>query len=148
MSWGPWRAHFFSVNRACCGIDFTMTKPPTFFPGYRGEYQTMLKMMSLFNVERADGSEHYHTLDDTHNPADLMALSRRLQSAEDRGEIERLGLDPDRQPVPVFAMHRQCAAARPILRYAESKGGDDKITCAGSQQACNGFMELVAGVSR
>jgi hypothetical protein len=91
---GPWRAHFYSINRANCGVDFNYTRLPTFFPGYRGGYQTMLRMMSLFNVEMAGGPEHYYTLYDTHIPADLMALSGRLQSAEDKGEIERLGLDP------------------------------------------------------
>jgi len=91
---GAWRAHFFSVNRASSGVDPYTTKLPTFFPGYRGGYQTMLKMMSLFNVEMAGGPEHYHTLYDTHIPADLMALSGRLQSAEDKGEVASLGLDP------------------------------------------------------
>ncbi|MFT3965065.1 MAG: hypothetical protein QM690_04190 [Sphingobium sp.] len=91
---GAWRAHFFSINRAASGVDAYTTKLPTFFPGYRGGYQTMLKMMSLFNVEMAGGEEQYHTLYDGHIPADLMALSGRLQSAEDRGEVERLGLDP------------------------------------------------------
>jgi hypothetical protein len=92
--YGPWKFHFFNVNRACSGVDHYATKLPTFFPGYRGGYQTMLKMMTLFNVEMAGGPEHYYTLYDTHIPADLMALSGRLQSAEDRGEVERLGLDP------------------------------------------------------
>jgi hypothetical protein len=91
---GAWRAHFFSVNRASSGVDPYTTKLETFFPGYRGGYQTMLKMMSLFNVEMAGGPEHYHTLYDTHIPADLMALSGRLQSAEDKGEVASLGLDP------------------------------------------------------
>jgi hypothetical protein len=90
---GPWRAHFYNVNRACSGVDFNLTKLPTFFPGYRGGFQTMLKMMSLFNVEMAGGPEHYYTLYDSHIPADLMALSGRLQAAEDKGEVERLGLD-------------------------------------------------------
>jgi hypothetical protein len=91
---GPWRAHYFNVNHACSGVNPHTTKLPTFFPGYRGGYQTMLKMMSLFNVEMAGGPQHYHTLYDTHIPADLMALSGRMQSAEDKGEIGRLGLDP------------------------------------------------------
>jgi hypothetical protein len=91
---GPWRAHFFKVNHACSGVDPHTTKLPTFFPGYRGGYQTMLKMMSLFNVEMAGGPDHYYTLYDSHIPADLMALSGRLQSAEDRGEVASLGLDP------------------------------------------------------
>ena len=32
-----------------------------------------------------------------------------------------------------------------IRRFAENEGGDDKITCAGSQQAYNEFMEFVSG---
>ncbi len=91
---GAWRAHFFNVNNASSGVDSYTTKLQTFFPGYRGGYQTMLKMMSLFNVEMAGGPDRYHTLYDTHIPADLMALSGRMQSAEDKGEVERLGLDP------------------------------------------------------
>lgn len=90
---GPWKFHFFNVNYASSGVDAWTTKLPTFFPGYRGGYQTMLKMMSLFNVEMAGGEEHYHTLYDTHIPADLMALSGRLQAAEDKGEVAALGLD-------------------------------------------------------
>ena len=91
---GPWKYHFYSVNRACSGVDAWTDKLPTFFPGYRGGYQTMLKMMSLFNVEMAGGPDSYYTLYDTHIPADLMALSGRMQAAEDKGEIASLGLDP------------------------------------------------------
>lgn len=91
---GPWKYHFYSVNRAASGIDHWVDRIPTFFPGYRGGYQTMLKMMSLFNVEMAGGQQNYHTLYDTHIPADLMALSGRMQAAEDKGEIMSLGLDP------------------------------------------------------
>ena len=36
-------------------------------------------------------------------------------------------------------------AAKTIRRFAESEGGDDKITCAGSQQAYNEFMAFVEG---
>ena len=90
---GPWKYHFFSVNRACSGIDAWTEKLPTFSPMYRGGYQTMMKMMTLFNVEMAGGDEHYHTMYDSHIPADLMALSGRLQAAEDRGEVASLGLD-------------------------------------------------------
>ncbi|WP_159981772.1 MULTISPECIES: hypothetical protein [unclassified Novosphingobium] len=91
---GPWKFHFFNVNYAASGVDPWTTKLPTFFPGYRGGYQTMLKMMSLFNVEMAGGADNYYTLYDTHIPADLMALSGRLQAAEDKGDIAALGLDP------------------------------------------------------
>lgn len=90
---GPWKFHFYNVTRAASGVDPWTKRLPTFFPGYRGGHQTMLKMMSLFNREMAGGSEHYYTLYDSHIPADLMALSGRLQAAEDRGEVERLGLE-------------------------------------------------------
>ena len=92
--YGPWKFHYFNVTRACTGVDPWITKMPTFFPGYRGGHQTMLRMMTLFNQEMAGGPENYHTLYDTHIPADLMALSGRLQSAEDKGEVASLGLDP------------------------------------------------------
>jgi hypothetical protein len=91
---GAWRSHFYNVNHACSGVDFYKEKIPTIFIGYRGGYQTMLKMMSLFTIEMAGGDEHYHSLYDGHIPADLMALSGRIQSAEDRGKILELGLDP------------------------------------------------------
>ncbi|MEJ6011668.1 hypothetical protein [Novosphingobium aquae] len=91
---GPWKFHFYNVNHASNGIDPWREKLPTLSPTYRGGYQTMLKMMTLFSAEMAGGDEHYHTLYDTHIPADLMALSGRLQAAEDRGEVMSLGLDP------------------------------------------------------
>ena len=91
---GPWKFHFYNVNWASSGIDAWTDKLPTFMPGYRGGYQTMLKMMDLFNVEMAGGPDNYHTLYNSHVPADLMALSGRLQSAEDKGEVASLGLDP------------------------------------------------------
>jgi len=91
---GPWKFHFFNVNKAGTGVDAWVTKLPSFMPGYRGGYQTMLKMMDLFNVDMAGGPENYYTLYNSHVPADLMALSGRLQAAEDKGEVAALGLDP------------------------------------------------------
>ena len=89
-----WRAHYHETQRMATGVDTYTTKMETFFPGYRSGHQMMLKMMQLFNTEAAGGPEHYHTLYDEKMPSDLMALSGRLQAAEDKGEIERLGLDP------------------------------------------------------
>jgi len=91
---GPWKFHFFNVNKAGTGVDSWVDKMPTFMPGYRGGYQTMLKMMDLFNIDMAGGPQNYFTLYNSHIPADLMALSGRLQSAEDKGEVAALGLDP------------------------------------------------------
>ena len=33
-----------------------------------------------------------------------------------------------------------------ITRYAEMEGGDDKITCAGTAQAYNDFMDYISEV--
>ena len=92
---GPWKFHFYNVNMASSGgVNHWYTKLPTFFPGYRGGHQMMMKMLSLFNIPAAGGPEHYHTLYQGHISADLMSLAARMQSAEDRGELEKLGLDP------------------------------------------------------
>ena len=54
----------------------------------------MMKMLELFNVPAAGGPDHYHTLYPHHISSDLLSLAGRMQSAEDRGELEKLGLDP------------------------------------------------------
>ena len=54
----------------------------------------LLKMLSLFNIPAAGGPERYHTLYQTHISSDLMSFAGRMQVAEDRGELHKLGLDP------------------------------------------------------
>jgi len=53
-----------------------------------------MKIFALFTLPAAGGPEHYHTLYQTKVSADLLALAGRLQSAQDRGELDRLALDP------------------------------------------------------
>src|SRR5690348_163447 len=53
-----------------------------------------MKMLELFNVPAAGGPEHYHTLYHGHISSDLLSLAARMQAAEDRGELDKLGLDP------------------------------------------------------
>ena len=89
-----WRANYFEVSRAACGLNSYETRLPMFNPTYRTGHQTATKMMSLFQVEAAGGWDNYHTLYPGHMSADLLALAGRLQTAEDRGELDRLGLDP------------------------------------------------------
>jgi hypothetical protein len=89
-----WRANYFEVNRAACGVDSYTTKLPMFNPTYRTGHQTAIKMMGLFQVEAAGGWDNYHTLYPGHMSADLLALAGRLQAAEDKGQLDRLGLDP------------------------------------------------------
>jgi hypothetical protein len=94
VEWPAWKASFNDTTRAASGVDPTREFLPTFFPGYRGGHQMALKMLTLFHIPAAGGAENYHTLYQTPMSSDLMSLAGRLQSAEDKGELERLGLDP------------------------------------------------------
>ena len=89
-----WRRSYYEAQRATTGVDPFTDHIDTFFPGYRGGHQMMMKMLSLFNIPAAGGPEHYHTLYQGHISSDLMSLAARMQAAEDRGELEQLGLDP------------------------------------------------------
>jgi hypothetical protein len=89
-----WQRAYYEGQRATTDVDAYTDHVETFFPGYRGGHQMMMKMLSLFNIPAAGGPEHYHTLYQTHISSDLMSLAARMQAAEDRGELDRLGLDP------------------------------------------------------
>jgi hypothetical protein len=89
-----WQRSYYEAQRATTGVDAYTDKVETFFPGYRGGHQMMMKMLSLFNIPAAGGPEHYHTLYQGHISSDLLSLATRMQVAEDRGELEKLGLDP------------------------------------------------------
>ncbi len=89
-----WTKSYNETSRAATGVDPTKDFVESFFPGYRGGHHMMLKMLSLFNIPAAGGPEHYHTLYQGHIPADLSSLAGRMQAAEDRGELDQMGLDP------------------------------------------------------
>ncbi|MGE3690806.1 MAG: hypothetical protein AB7F98_05450 [Novosphingobium sp.] len=89
-----WERAYNGAQQATTGVDPHKEFVPTFFPGYRGGHHMMLKMLSLFGVPAAGGPEHYHTLYQGHISSDLSSLAGRMQSAEDRGELAQLGLDP------------------------------------------------------
>ena len=89
-----WEASYMQMLHASLGVDPYTDKVETFAPSYRGGHQTALKVPMMFNTFAAGGAEHYHTLYQTHMSADLMSLAGRMQAAEDRGELEKLGLDP------------------------------------------------------
>jgi hypothetical protein len=83
------------VVRAMVGIDPRTDNLPTFSPGYRGGHYLMFKLQKAFGDEFAGGPEHVHTLYQTSISADLMCLAGRIQAAEERGELDSLGLDPE-----------------------------------------------------
>lgn len=89
-----WTLAYNEGARATTGVDPFTDPVETFFPGYRGGHHMMLKMLTLFNIPAAGGPEHYHTLYQSHIIADLSSLAGRMQAAEDRGELDKLGLDP------------------------------------------------------
>ncbi len=89
-----WERAYNGAQFAATGVDPAKEAVPTFFPGYRGGHHMMLKMLELFGVPAAGGPGHYHTLYQTHVSSDLSSLAGRMQSAEDRGELAALGLDP------------------------------------------------------
>jgi hypothetical protein len=92
--WPAWDVAYTEATRATSGVDSKRDFVPTFFPGYRGGHHMMLMMLSLFNIPGAGGAENYHTLYQTSVSSDLMSLAGRMQSAEDRGELNQIGLDP------------------------------------------------------
>lgn len=94
VEWPGWDAAYNEATRAATGVDSRRDFVPTFFPGYRGGHQMALKMQTLFMVPASGGPEEYHTLYQTALSSDLMSLAARLQAAEDKGELDRLGLDP------------------------------------------------------
>ena len=89
-----WQRSYYEAQRATTGVDAYTDPVETFFPGYRGGHQMMMKMLNLFNIPAAGGPEHYHTLYNGHISSDLLSLATRLQVAEDRGELAQLGVDP------------------------------------------------------
>lgn len=89
-----WERHYLEVFRATTGVDPVNDPVPSFSGGYRGGHHMALKMGRLFGPISAGGAENMHTLYQTHIPADLASLAGRMQAAEDRGELDKLGLDP------------------------------------------------------
>jgi hypothetical protein len=89
-----WTRAYNEMTRSATGVDPATDPIETFFPGYRGGHHMMLKMLALFNIPAAGGPEHYHTLYQGHIPADLSSLAGRMQAAEERGELDRVGFDP------------------------------------------------------
>jgi hypothetical protein len=91
---GAWRAAWMQHSHAASGISPHGKKLPSFSPSYRSGNQMSLKTSALFAEEMWGGRENHHTLYDAHMSSDLLALAGRMQAAEEKGEIDRLGLDP------------------------------------------------------
>jgi hypothetical protein len=94
VEWPAWKASFFEVMRAATGIDVRKLRLPDFSAGYRSGHQMMTKMTRLFARELAGGEQARHVLYDYTLSSDLLSLAGRLQAAEERGELDKLEIDP------------------------------------------------------
>jgi len=90
-----WRATWMQQSTAGTGINPRSTKLPTFTPAYRTGNQMAIKNGSMFENEMCGGPQHRHTLYDMHMSSDLMVLSGKMQAAEEKGELDKLNIDPE-----------------------------------------------------
>jgi hypothetical protein len=89
-----WVNTYFEAFYASAGVDPRKTVLDSFFPGYRFGHHMMVKMVTMFARESLGGLDHHHTLYNYPVSSDLMSLAGRLQSAENRGELESLNIPP------------------------------------------------------
>ena len=92
--WPAWSSANFEMLRAMTGVDFRKEKIPQFTTGYRRGHQMMMKMLYLFACDQAGGDENRHCLYDYAISADLLSLMGRFKVAEERGEPDKLKIDP------------------------------------------------------
>lgn len=92
--WPAWKAAYFEMLRSLTGVDFLEETIPYFTTGYRTGHQMMVKMQYLFAEAGAGGDANRHCLYDYAISADLLSLMGRYRAAEERGELDRLQVDP------------------------------------------------------
>lgn len=92
--WDAWQDAFFEATRAASGVDRRADAIPTFYPGYRSGHTTGTKMQRIMGEQSAEGEAGRHVLYDYSISSDLLSLAARLRTAEERGEIEKLDIDP------------------------------------------------------
>jgi hypothetical protein len=92
--WRGWKPAFFEAVRAASGVDFRVDPMPTFYPGYRFGHTTGTKMQRIMGEETAAGEAGRHVLYDYAISSDLLSLAARLRTAEERGELDMLDIDP------------------------------------------------------
>ncbi|MFT3865091.1 MAG: hypothetical protein QM729_12520 [Solirubrobacterales bacterium] len=93
--WPGWRDAFFEATRAASGVDRRTEAVPTFYPGYRTGHTTGTKMQRIMGEQSAEGEAGRHVLYDYAISSDLLSLAARLRTAEERGEVEKLDIDPE-----------------------------------------------------
>jgi hypothetical protein len=92
--WKGWQDSFFEGTRAASGVDRRTEALPSFYPGYRSGHTTGTKMQRIFGELSAEGEEGRYCLYEYHRSSDLLSMAARLREAEERGELDKLDLDP------------------------------------------------------
>jgi hypothetical protein len=92
--WPAWKAAYFEMRRASMGVDTLKEALPCFSTGYRSGHHSAAKGESLFAQEQAGGEGVRYVLYDYALSSDLLCLAGRLHVAEERGELDRLEIDP------------------------------------------------------
>jgi hypothetical protein len=92
--WPGWQPAMFESIRAATGVDRRTEAIPTFHPGYRSGHTTGTKIQRLFGEASAEGEANRHVLYDYAISSDLLSLAARLRLAEERGEMDKLEIDP------------------------------------------------------
>lgn len=92
--WPAWANAYFNAYQAASGYDLRTTVVPSISTGYRYGHHMMIKMNSRFAAASAGGDESRHNFQTGRVSSDLMSLAGRLQAAEEKGELDKLQIDP------------------------------------------------------
>jgi hypothetical protein len=92
--WPAYREAYRQMRWAATGIDTMTEVVPTFATTYRAGHHMSIKLGLLYSQCEAAGEAGRHVLYDYAMSSDLLALAGRLRQAEDRGELDKLDIDP------------------------------------------------------
>lgn len=92
--WPAWSNAYFEAYRAATGYDLRIKALPAISTGYRYGHHMMIKMGSKFAEASAGGDESRYNFQTGRISSDLMSLAGRLQAAEEKGELDKLEIDP------------------------------------------------------
>ena len=119
--WPGWTESFFDAIRAATGVDRRKEALPSFYPGYRTGNTTGTKMQRIFGELSAEGEEGRHCLYEHAISSDLLSLAARMRTAEERGELDQLDLDPqllEERKKLIEAGRRRDAGPRGLVQQA------------------------------
>jgi hypothetical protein len=91
--WPNFSAAYFEMQRALFGEDIRGQDMPFFTAGYRRTHYWLGAKLTKAFGEASGRTEHY-AAHDFEFSADLLSLGGQLQSAEDRGKLDKLKVDP------------------------------------------------------